>query len=269
MYVAYVRMVCNTLSRVVTPVSFDDDWCASAYLRDYYSAVENDECVTMQFLVDAAAFVGDVPRLLEFGCGPTVHHLFPFAPRAAEIHVADYLDDNLAAVRGWVDGADDAHDWSPFAEYTLRAELGRGPSARERAEREELTRDRITTFRHVDARRTQPFRDGRPARYPAVLCCFCPDSITGDLEEWRRCTEHVAGLVAPGGWLVLAALGGASSYRVGPVRFPSAGVVADDVAALLMSCGFSRLGTSIITARAVDDGDHGFDAVVLAVSRKP
>ena len=52
-------------------------------------------------------------------------------------------------------------------------------------------------------------------QYPAVLCCFCPDSITDDLDEWRRCTANIASLVAPGGWLVLTALGAAASYRVG------------------------------------------------------
>ena len=96
----------------------------------------------------------------------------------------------------------------------------------------------------ADARRPQPLAAGS-RRYPAVVCCFCPDSITADLDEWRRCTEHVASLVAPGGWFVLTALGGADSYRVGARRFPSPGVSVDDVADVLRSAGFSRLGTTI------------------------
>lgn len=248
--------------------SFDHDWSPEAYLREYYSAVQPDEDVTMRFLVEAAALIGDVSGLLEFGCGPTVHHLLPFGPRPAEIHVADYLAGNLDAVRTWVDGRDWAWDWSPFTELTLVHELGREPKPWEVREREAATRERVRGFQLADARHTQPLADGT-RRYPAVLCCFCPDSITADIAEWRRCTEHVASLVAPGGWFVLTALGGADRYRVGGRSFPSPRVTVDDVADVLRDAGFSRLGTSITSADTGDVDDHGFDSVLLAVSRKP
>lgn len=248
--------------------TFEDDWCPRAYLTEYYGEVQHDEQVTMRFLAEAAAFVGDVPVLLEFGCGPTVHHLLPFATRAGELHVADYLERNLDAVRGWVEGYDDAWDWTAFVDVALRNELGRPPHDWEVREREAATRERITVFHRADARRRHPLA-GRPRRYPAVLCCFCPDSMTDDIDEWRRCTENVASLVSPGGWLVLTALAGASSYRVGDVEFPSPGVTIDDLAGVLRSAGFSGLGTTIMTADTIDDDDHGFDSVLLAVSRRP
>ena len=257
-----------TTQMIPATCSFEDDWSPEAYLADYYTVVQPDEVVTMSFLVEAAAVVGDVPELLEVGCGPTVHHLLPFAARAAEIDVVDFLDRNLDAVRRWVDGADGAWDWTPFTTFTLCAELGREPTRSEVREREATTRERIRSLGLADVRRPQPLASGS-RRYPAVLCCFCPDSITADIEDWRRCTEHVASLVAPGGWFVLTALGGADSYRVGARRFPSPGVSADDVADVLASAGFCRLGTTIMSAAATDDDDHGFDHVVLAVSRKP
>jgi hypothetical protein len=247
--------------------SFDRDWSPEDYLRDYYREVQPDEDVTMRFLVEAAALVGEVPALLEFGCGPTVHHLLPFAPRPAEIHLADYLPRNLDAVRTWVDGRGTAWDWSPFTELTLRHELRRAPQPWEIREREVATRERVRSFQRADARHPQPLADGT-RRYAAVLCCFCPDSITADIDEWRRCTEHVASLVAPGGWFVLTALGGADRYRVGGRSFPSPRVEVDDIADVLLGAGFSRLGTSITSAVTGDADEHGFDAVLLAVSRK-
>src|SRR5262245_2485025 len=105
--------------------SFEHDWSPAAYLADYYTAVQPDEQATMRFLVEAAALVGDCAGLLEFGCGPTVHHLLPFVPRAQEIHVVDFLDRNLDAVRAWIDGDDGAWDWTPFTALTLELELGR------------------------------------------------------------------------------------------------------------------------------------------------
>jgi hypothetical protein len=257
----------TSLASATRWASFDEDWSPEAYLHDYYTEVQPDEQATMAFLVEAAALVGPTSTLLEFGCGPTVHHLLPFAGLVEEIHVADYLERNLDAVRRWVEGAPAAWDWTPFTDLTLREELGRRPDGCEVREREARTRERISTFLQADARRAQPL--GARRRYPVVLCCFCPDSITDDREEWRRCTDNVASLVAPGGWLVLTALHEAPSYRVGDVHFPSSGVTADELAGVLGEAGFSRLGTTIVTAEAHDEDRHGFESVLLSVSRKP
>ena len=247
--------------------TFEDDWFPLEYLADYYTEVQPDERITLDFLVEAAAYIGDVPLLLEFGCGPTVHHLLPFGTRAAEIQVVDYLQRNLDAVRAWVENDDGAWDWSAFAAWILRTENGREPTAWEVRGREWATRERITRLGLADARRSRTLTAGM-ARFPAVLCCFCPDSITDDIDDWRRCTRNVAALVEPGGWLVLTALGQADSYRVGNRRFPSAGVTDADIADVLDEAGFSRLGTTITTAQVPDADGHGYDSVLLAVSRR-
>ena len=248
---------------------FDAAWEPDAYLSDYYRAVENDERATLRFLVEVAAQVGPIPALLEFGCGPTVHHLFPFAAQAASIHVADYLPANLLAVRRWMDAVPDSHDWSPFAASVLGYELGRPATRSEIVTREELTRRRIKALLPADARSSRPLRDdsARPG-YPAVLCCFCPDSITDDLTEWRRCTRNVASLVAPGGWFVLAALRAAEAYRVGEASFPSACVTEHDVADVLEEAGFAPSCTTVTVATTPDDRDFGFSSIVLAAGRR-
>jgi hypothetical protein len=249
--------------------SFDTGWHPSHYLEQYYSAVENDERATIAFLVEATARVGHVSDLLEFGCGPTVHHLFPFADRVDEIHVADYLPSNLDAVRRWVSRQPGAHDWSAFARYSLRCELGRVPTRVEIESREDRTRQRITGFVHADARNPVPIVDERARpRYGAVLCCFCPDSITANRDEWRRCMLNIASLVALNGWLVLAALRATDAYRVGDVRFPSAGVTEHDVAAVLAEAGYPARTTTVTVAQAPDDRGYGFSAITLAMGRR-
>jgi len=249
--------------------SFDTGWHPSHYLEEYYTAVENDEQATIAFLVEAADRLGAVSELLEFGCGPTVHHLFPFADRVNEIHVADYLPCNLDAVRRWVRRQQGAHDWSAFARYALRCELGRTPTRVEVESRENLTRQRITGLVHADARNSTPIVDEHARhRYGAVLCCFCPDSITADRDEWRRCMLNIASLVAPGGWFVLAALRATQAYRVGEARFPSAGVTEHDVAAALAEAGYLAGTTMVTVAQAPDDRGYGFSAVTLAMGRR-
>ena len=61
----------------------------------------------------------------------------------------------------------------------------------------------------------------------------------------------------------------AASYRVGHEHFPSSACHADELADVLHGSGFSRLGTTIVTAEASDDDGHGFESVLLSVSRKP
>ncbi len=197
------------------------------------------------------------------------HHLFPFADRVDDIHVADYLPSNLDAVQRCVRRQPGAHDWSAFARYALRCELGRSPTRGEGDSREDLTRQRITGFVQADARNSTPIVDERARhRYGAVLCCFCPDSITADRDEWRRCMLNIASLVAPRGWFVLAALRATAACRVGDVRFPSAGVTEHDVAAVLAEAGYPAATTTVTVAQAPDDRGFGFRAVTLAMGRR-
>lgn len=250
-------------------VSFEASWRPEQYLADYYRGVQPDEKATLRFLLQAARRVGRVPTMLEFGCGPTIHHLLPFVAQVAEIHLADYMPGNLDAVADWVADAPGCHDWTPFVAFTLRDELGREPTVYELEQRVRLARRKITAALPADARYIRPLGDHAPIRrYPLVLCCFCPDSITADLDEWRRCLRNIVSLVERGGWLVYAALRGATGYRVGDARFPSAGVTEFDVADVLRSEGFERDELTIEVARVADDDDHGFSAVILAVGRR-
>ena len=249
--------------------SFEDDWRPEQYLASYYRSVQPDEQATMRFLVRAASMIGSVPMMLEFGCGPTVHHLFPFARSAHMIHVADYLECNLDAVADWMTGAPDCHDWSSFVSFTLRDEGGLEPTADEVDERVRLTRNRIVSRHLADARYVRPLGHANPHRgYPLVLCCFCPDSITDEIDEWRRCMRNIVSLVEPGGWFVFTALRNAAAYRVGDSMFPSAGVTEFDVAEVLRSEGFSRGDLSIEVADVVDEKNHGFSSVIFAIGRR-
>lgn len=262
-----------------TFASFDHDWRPEPYLHEYYTQVQHDEEITLGFLIEAARLIGDVPVLLDFGCGPTVHRLFPFAGTAATIEVADYLPRNLHAVQRWINGDADAWDWSAFAAHTLRIELRRTPMRWEVDDRQAAVRERVTAFHVADARRRRPLATRAPRQldeggvlvvgYPVVLCCFCPDSITSDRGEWQRCTANIASLVAPGGWLVLVALRNTVAYRIGEMMFPSAAVSEDDVATVLEATGFDRHATWITTAGDVAGAERGYDSVLLAVSRRP
>ena len=152
-----------------TFASFDQDWRPEPYLHEYYTHVQHDEEITLGFLTEAAALIGDVPVLLDFGCGPTVHHLFPFAGTAATIEVADYLPCNLHAVQRWINGDADAWDWSAFAAHTLRIERRRTPMQWEVDDRQAAVRERVTAFHLADARRRRPLATSAPHQWDEAV----------------------------------------------------------------------------------------------------
>ena len=98
------------------------------YLADYYAVVEPDEVETIAFFTEAIRETAAGEPVLFFGTGPTLHHVFLSAGRASEIHLADYLPQNLAEIERWLRRDPGAHDWRPFVRYTLECEGLRAPS---------------------------------------------------------------------------------------------------------------------------------------------
>ena len=241
-------------------------WNSAAYLRDYYSAVAEDEEATLRFLVDALSGQPVVDEALEFGAGPTLHHALALAPHARAIDVADLLEENLQAVQAWVERRPEAHDWRAFTGHVLRCEGGgAGPDAV--AAREGLTRSRMRRLLAADVARAHPLGTWGHRRYGIVVSCFCADSVTGDKDAWSRYMRHIAGLVAPSGLLLLAALRRCTRYHVGELSFPSADIDERDMARRLEAEGFATALTRVEVVTTPRQRRLGYDGVVLAAAR--
>jgi hypothetical protein len=188
-------------------------WDPAAYLRHYYAAVADDEDATLRFLMQELAGSGPADSALDFGAGPTLHHLLPLAPLVRRIDVADVLPGNLAEIRRWLAGRAGAHDWSAFTRAVLACE-GRRSDAAAVAEREALLRRRVARLLHGDAAAPQPLGAA---------------GATADKPTCRRYLRHIAGLLAPGGLLLVACLRRCTAYHVGARSYPCAGVDEDDL----------------------------------------
>jgi NNMT/PNMT/TEMT family len=244
--------------------SFDDDWVPSEYLEDYYAVVEPDEVETIAFFTDAIRCVAKPrERILFFGTGPTLHHVFLSADRASEIHLADYLPQNLAEIERWLERDADAHDWRPFVRYTLECEGLYAPTEEQLVQREELTRAKVTRLLQADAGDREPVCD----RYPVVVSAYCADSATADHATWEAYMHHIAGLVEPGGVFITAALRRSRSYLVGGKRFPSADVDEDDLRAVLEP-EFDCDNGAIQVREVPEHARLGYSGIVLACARR-
>jgi hypothetical protein len=243
--------------------SFDADWVPDEYLADYYTVLEPDEVETIAFFTDAMRATAPGEPVLFFGTGPTLHHVFLSAGRASEIHLADYLPQNLAAIERWLQRDPGAHDWRPFVRYTLECEGHGAPTDAELVEREELTRAKITRLVEADAGDREPVAE----RYGTVVSAYCADSATADRATWETYMRHISGLVRPGGVFITAALRRSRSYLVGGKRFPSADVDEHDLRAVLEP----EFECAIEVREVPEHARLGYEGIVLvrATRRRP
>lgn len=253
--------------RIANYASFDTAWRPSAYLAEYYTQVEPDERRTIAFFV--AAFRGLAPgqKVLVYGVGPTLHHVFAAAEKAAEIHLAEYLPANLQEVERWLARDPAAHDWRPFVRYTLQCEGTAAPTEAQVAAREDLARRKIARLLGADLRRPYALGPGGADPYDVVLSAYCADSATADRTLWHIFMQRIGALARPGGTLLIAALRRTRGYRVGGQLFPSADVGEDDLrAALTMHCEGGDLTVEVAELGATNA--KGYAGILLAKGRR-
>ncbi|WP_328474683.1 NNMT/PNMT/TEMT family class I SAM-dependent methyltransferase [Actinoplanes sp. NBC_00393] len=260
---ALARLTRTFLDRRRGHASFDTDWVPAEYLTDYYRTVEPDELATIAFLVDAMQHAERDRPILYFGTGPTLHHVFACAETASEIHLGDYLPENLAEIQRWIDRAPGAHDWRPFVRYTLQCEGNPRPTDDEVTAREDLTRAKITTLVRVDARHPHPVN----RRYATVISAYCADSATSDRTTWELFMRHITGLVQPGGLFLTAALRRCRGYTVGGKTFPGADIDERDLRAALQP-DFELPHEGIEVIPTAQNDSHGYAAILLGRARR-
>lgn len=213
-----------------------------AYLHDYYSHLEADAIDTMRFLVEGCRSLPPVEKLLDYGCGPGIYQLLPTIPKVNEIHLRDYLDANLNEIRKWVNREPDAFSWSPFTQNVLELETETTPTASAIAEREALTRQKITSIEVGDVTRS-PLPES-PSSYDIISCLYCLDVVSKNAQEFRKNLEGLLALLKPEGYLFVALLGAkdASGVRYCPVgeeNFFILDIDLDTVREILQAVGFA------------------------------
>jgi NNMT/PNMT/TEMT family len=246
------------------PSAVFSQWDPATYLVTYYSQVEAEERHTLRFLTQEAQKLPHDANVLEFGIGPTLHHMLPFAQRAREIHVADLLPENLEAVRQWCMEEPGAFNWHAFTREVLICEGVRHPVEAEIQARERLVRERLTRRLIGDARLRHPLGAAHPFKYDCVVSCYCADSATANKHDWFRYLQSITSLLAPGGQFIVAALRNCSFYQVGELRFPSARIDEHDLRRALALLNFEMSSTVLRVCETPEQARFGFQSIVLA-----
>ena len=260
----------NDLSTQIRDGLFDFKHTASFaenYLKTFYGdrAPTNDERVVFRFLTDHAGRLADCPVLLEVGCGPTVHHIFPFAHYVSEIHMADYLDENLVEVSKWRDNATGAGNWAPYAELALSLDA-RPCSYDDVRHLEHTARRKLRHLVKCDLRHHWIL--GGPAQYRAVTAFYCTEEVGITTARWEEVMANLARVVEPGGHLFLSCLRDTDSYVVGGTSYPCARISELALRQILPRLGFDMTRSIVQSATVEGQEDEGVIGVVLAAAQK-
>jgi NNMT/PNMT/TEMT family len=245
-----------------------DDFDPDAYNSEYYTTVQADEIETLPFFVNAMRIATPNSPVLFFGVGPALHHVFLAAPYASEIHLAEYLPSNRHALEAWLHCDPLAHNWRPFVEYTLACEGIAQPSDDAVAQREALTRSKISALLEGDAGNVNPLGGTGCPPYSTVVSAYCADSATDNIGTWELYMRNIASLVRPGGLLITAALRRAAGYSVGGKLFPSAFIDETDLVSVLNVDFDTAAGRIEARTNLTGTEDHGYDGIVLTCVRR-
>jgi hypothetical protein len=246
--------------------SFTEDWDAKEYLNEYYSSdkINDDELVTLKYLVNFFKKSHPVfEKAIDIGSGPTLHQIIPLIPYVKELHLSDFLPQNLAEIKKWLNDEPDAHNWDKYIHYVVELE-GNGETVEKR--KKEMRRV-ITKLLPVDVFKKYPL--SKPVAYPLVTSFYCIDGAAPTKEKWKEGMSNLFPLVEPGGVLIMAAVRNADHYRVLGRYFPSPHINEDDFMASFKADGnFPKNSIDIQIISNAEWAEAGFDSCIFIKAEK-
>ncbi|WAL61906.1 guanitoxin biosynthesis pre-guanitoxin forming N-methyltransferase GntF [Thermocoleostomius sinensis] len=247
---------------------YDTLWQPQEYLRQYYAtpSVADDEQANFEFALNHLRHDGRFfSRAIEVGCGPTLHHACSFVTYVEELHLADYLPENLQEISKWLRQDPSAHNWEIYLRGILALET-ETISTTDLQRRQQQLRQKITQLKSIDLRHPCPLGDD--AVYDLVFSYYCAEAISSSKTDWQTFMNHLLRLVAPGGTLYLTAMRQCRSYAVMDKDFPTAYIDELDLAAVLQANGFDATKTEIQVARSGAWTEQGFSSICMVKAER-
>jgi hypothetical protein len=235
---------------------------SQTYLREYYSKVDAENTALIYFFAQEFSAIDHYPRMLDFGCGPTIYQLIAAAAKVREIHICDYLERNLDQVRYWLQEKDEAWDWRPFIGISLERETNKLPSAGDIDQRQRLIRQKVTRTMRCDAGQRSPLFE-KTSPYDLVTSTFCAESATHERKTWQRYTHNISSLLRSGGILLMTALKGSNYYSIGDSKVPATNIHEEDLRRQLINVGFADTSIHLVSVSSMP-WRYEYDGLMMA-----
>lgn len=248
---------------------------AERYLNTYFHGsceFPRDEQAICRFLVQECRKIVGTPVMLDIGCGPGIQHELPAAPYVSSVIMADYLSDNLEAIKKWKDRDAKSHNWNHFTRFILRCENEcQEPSKEDIDRREEELRAKIKELKPTNVLEENIL--GQTEQFGVIGFFYCAETAARNHEEWQNIMRRVSVLVEPGGLMLMSCCRNAQFYHVNipgesPEKIPVLQIEESHFEKLLPQLGFD-MGQSIIEVAKVNMGHIGIDEIILLSLKKP
>lgn len=242
-----------------------DKWNSRSYLRTYYSKPMQDTFAVIDFLDDS---LKEVPKkkfnnAIDFGAGPTLFSALTLEPYIKNLDIAEYLPQNIKEIQNWIDKDSEAFDWTYWASYVLRKQIGSSKKS-QIEERFESLRSKMRDIFIGDATTNWPTSDKDNKRYDLVVSLFCAESITESKKEWKRNLHNILKLAAPHGTVLISALRNCSSYKVGKSNFPATPINEFDLEVAIRESSLKIKRLDIEVRDVPECKPEGFSSILLA-----
>ncbi|MDP2789429.1 MAG: guanitoxin biosynthesis pre-guanitoxin forming N-methyltransferase GntF [bacterium] len=252
-----------------------EQWNVKDYLKQYYTLTKlsRDEVKLFQYII---TFLKKFPKnhfenFLDFGSGPVIHRLVPFAPYVRNIFLADYLQSNLKEINFWIKGRQETHDWDDQILHILQIEeevnfLKKNSYVKNLASRKRLIRSKVRNLYKGNIFNKKPINAKK--QFSLLASFYCADSITSSKKQWKSAMQNMLNLVVPRGWVILSALRNTNKYKVGDTYFPSPNINEKDVVRILTENDFDSKTINVKIIPAHDWKTEGIKSLMVIRAQK-
>ncbi|XP_028395124.1 nicotinamide N-methyltransferase-like [Dendronephthya gigantea] len=233
------------MAKLRFPEDYHDYFDPKIYLEYFkeYKRCENDEWSMLLFVDTFHEFWRNYKRpndsvelrYLEYGGGPSIAHLIVACPYVDRIVFSEYTEPNRQAVRSWIAGEPDAHDWTPLIEIVVQELEQADESLKEsfvaltdeekieavHKRTKELKR-KIKSIVACDVTKTPivELEDEDVAEgFDVVSTSLCLESCVSSEEHYKSSVGELAKILKPNGVLYMGGVLEGSFYFVGEEMF--------------------------------------------------
>jgi SAM-dependent methyltransferase len=232
-----------------------------SYLAEYYDELSDENLLVGELLAGATQPPEERPaRALDVGCGPTLLYWALFVDGYDEHHGFDADEDNVAFLRDEI--AAGAGGRVPARYRPVCDHLdARGPA---REDRFGALCRRVRRIERGDAAERWPYADG----FVDLVTMVFSLEVLPTIEAARRALGEARRVLAPGGRMVVAAIGETTTWRVGDYVGRCLHFTEESLAALLSEAGFGRVTVQKHAASTAIERDQGYAWVLFAAARR-
>ncbi|XP_063292350.1 nicotinamide N-methyltransferase-like [Pelobates fuscus] len=218
---------------------YENDFDARKYLDTFYALdpeapeIDKESQFLLKFiehLVASGYLQGE--SLIEIGSGPSIHHILPASNSFKKIYLTDYNQGNLNEIEKWLQGKEDAFDWSPYMKYVCDLE-GNSTTPEEKAEKIK----KCVSVLKSDVTKANPLEPNSLPPADCVIIAGCLICACKTVEDFKSGLKNTVSLMRSGGYLTLIDYMGASYYVVGKEKFPLLSINEDLVKQAIIEAG--------------------------------